>query len=620
MSQRIEDYALIGNTRTAALVGKNGSIDWLCLPTFASPSCFCALLGTKEHGYWQLRPSVPTRQTYRRYRDGTLILETDFETDAGRATLIDFMPVPREDGQVNVIRLVRGRTGTVPMEMSLCLRFDYGRTVPWVRRTSYGLIAVAGPQAIKLATPIEMQGEDFTTRAPFLIHAGQTVPFVLTWYRSFNPLPVTQDPETSLKETEDDWRKWSGCCTYQGEWRDAVLRSVITLKALTFSPTGGIVAAPTTSLPEQLGGERNWDYRYCWIRDATFTLYAMLTCGYRSEAKAWREWLQRSVAGLPSQMQIMYGIHGERLLSESEAPWLPGYENSYPVRIGNAAHEQFQLDVYGELMDVFHTSRLHGIDADDDSWRIQQVLLEFIEQAWREPDEGIWEVRGPRRHFTHSKVMAWVAVDRAVKAVERWHLPGPVDKWRALRDTIHADILAHGYNASRQSFVQSYGSDELDASLLMLPLVGFLPPDDPRILNTIAAIERDLLVDGFVLRYRNDPDIDGLQGQEGVFLICSFWLVDNLALTGRLDEARHLFNRLLDLRNDVGLLAEEYDPRSGRQVGNFPQALSHVALINSAQNLARFHQGPAQERAHEGQAEPDAAADVPVPMPMRRDS
>jgi GH15 family glucan-1,4-alpha-glucosidase len=604
MSQRIEDYALIGNTHTCALVGNNGSMDWLCLPTFASPSCFCALLGSEEHGYWQLAPSVHVRQVSRRYRDGTLILETDFETDTGAVTLIDFMPMPREDGQVEVIRMLRGRTGTVPMEVRLSLRFDYGRTVPWVRRTPYGLTAVAGPHAVKLATPIELQGRDFVTHAPFVIHAGQTVPFVLTWHRSFSAVPTTLDAETSLKETEHSWQEWSRRCTYQGEWRDAVLRSVITLKALTFSPTGGIIAAPTTSLPEDLGGERNWDYRYCWIRDATFTLYAMLTCGYRSEAIAWRQWLQRSVAGLPSQMQIMYGIYGEKLLSESEAFWLPGYENSHPVRIGNAAHEQFQLDVYGELVDVFHTARLHEIGADEDSWRIQQVLLEFLEEAWRNPDEGIWEVRGPRRHFTHSKVMAWVAADRAVKAVERWQLPGPVDKWRALRDTIHADILANGYDASRQSFVQFYGSDELDASLLVLPLVGFLPPEDPRIQGTLAAIERELLVDGLVLRYRNDQGIDGLQGQEGVFLICSFWLVDNLALAGRLDEARRLFERLLDLRNDVGLLAEEYDPHSDRQVGNFPQALSHVALINSAQNLSRFCEGPARERAQEGQTDP----------------
>lgn len=607
MSQRIEDYALIGNTHTCALVGKNGSMDWLCLPTFASPACFCALLGNEEHGYWQIAPDSPVRQVSRRYRDGTLILETDFETDSGAVTLIDFMPMPRADGQVDVIRLVRGRTGTVPMQMRLSLRFDYGRTVPWVRRTPYGLTAVAGPHAVKLATPVELQNEHFMTHAPFAIHAGQSLSFMLTWHRSFDPLPVTQDAETSLKETEHSWQEWSRRCTYQGPWRDAVLRSVITLKALTFSPTGGIIAAPTTSLPEDLGGERNWDYRYCWIRDATFTLYALLTCGYRNEAVAWREWLQRSVAGLPAQMQIMYGIYGERLLSESVAFWLPGYENSQPVRIGNAAHEQFQLDVYGELMDVFHTARLHDIGADGDSWRIQQVLLDFLEEAWRNPDEGIWEVRGPRRHFTHSKVMAWVAADRAVKAVERWQLPGPVDQWRTLRDSIHADILAHGYNASRQSFVQFYGSDELDASLLMLPLVGFLPPEDPRIQGTLAAIERELLVDGLVLRYRNDPGIDGLQGQEGVFLICSFWLVDNLALAGRLDEAHRLFERLLDLRNDVGLLAEEYDPRSGRQVGNFPQALSHVALINSAQNLTRLAQGPAQERAQEGQADPDAS-------------
>ena len=604
MSQPIENYALISNTRTAALVGKNGSVDWLCLPTFASPSLFCALLGTQKHGYWQIAPALAPVKITRNYRQGTLILETEFETDSGRVMLIDFMPVAKEEEVVNVIRLVRGLSGAVPMEMTLSLRFDYGRTIPWVRHAPYGLTAVAGPQAVKFATPANLKGQDFVTRANFTVPAGETVPFIFTWHKSYQSLPATVDAETSLKETEAWWQRWSSQCTYQGEWREAVLRSVITLKALTFSPTGGIVAAPTTSLPEQVGGELNWDYRYCWIRDATFTLYAMLTCGYYEEANAWQTWLERAVAGSPSQMQIMYGIYGEKLLSESKASWLPGYEHSRPVRIGNAAHEQFQLDVYGELMDVFHTARLHGIGTDDDSWRIQQVLLEFLEQAWREPDEGIWEVRGPRRHFTHSKVMAWVAADRAVKAVERWSLPGPVDQWCVLRDTIHRDILEQGYSAKRKSFVQSYGSEELDASLLMLPLVGFLPADDPRILNTIAAIKQELMVDGFVLRYRPDASIDGLKGSEGVFLICSFWLVDNLALTGRVDEARQLFERLLSVRNEVGLLAEEYDPRSGRQVGNFPQALSHVALINSAQNLARISNGPAHERAQEGQ-QPD---------------
>ncbi len=605
MSQPIEDYALIGNTHTAALVGKNGAIDWLCLPTFASPSCFCALLGTQEHGYWQIAPVHATVNTTRRYREGTLILETEFETETGKVSLIDFMPVATDEELVNVIRVVRGRSGEMSMEMALSLRFDYGRTIPWVRHAPYGLTAIAGPHAVKFATPVHLESEHFVTRAHFTVHAGETIPFVLTWHKSHHPLPPTMDAETSLKETEAGWQRWSSQCTYQGEWHAAVLRSVITLKALTFSPTGGIVAAPTTSLPEQLGGERNWDYRYCWIRDATFTLYSMLTCGYFEEANAWRTWLERAVAGLPSQMQIMYGIYGEKLLSESNASWLPGYENSRPVRIGNAAHEQFQLDVYGELMDTFHTARLHHIGAEDDSWRIQQVLLEFIEHAWREPDEGIWEIRGPRRHFTHSKVMAWVAADRAVKAVERWNLPGPVDQWRILRDTIHADILEHGYSAKRKSFVQSYGSEALDSALLMLPLVGFLPPNDPRILNTIAAIEQELMVDGFVLRYRPDPAIDGLDGNEGAFLICSFWLVDSLALTGRLDKARQLFERLLSVRNEVGLLAEEYDPRSGRQIGNFPQALSHVALINSAQNLSRFFGGPAQKRAHEGQQADD---------------
>ncbi len=597
MSQPIEDYALIGNTRTAALVSRGGSIDWLCLPRFDSSACFCALLGTADHGRWCLAPQGEVQAIKRYYRDNSLILETRFETDAGEVSVIDFMPVAKGDDRVDLFRMVRGRRGTVAMAMEVLLRCDYGYTVPWVQKAPYGLTAVAGGNALKLTAPVELHSEDFTTRAQFQVRAGETLAFALTWFRSHKPTPQTLDAHSLLLETEAYWHRWANRCEYQGEWQQAVQRSLITLKALTYSPTGGIVAAPTTSLPEALGGERNWDYRYVWIRDATFTLYAMLLAGYVEEARAWRTWLERAVAGLPSQLQIMYGLAGERLLNEVQADWLPGYQNSAPVRLGNAAYRQFQLDVYGELMDAFHLCRLHTIEPDENTWSVQQVLVDFLTDAWQRPDEGIWEVRGPRRHFTHSKVMAWVALDRAIKGTERWDLPGDVERWRELRDRIRGDVLTNGYDHERGSFVQYYGGKTLDASLLVLPLVGFIPATDPRMTRTIEAIQRELTVDGLVRRYTPDDELDGLSGDEGMFLICSFWLADNLALIGRRDEAKALFERLLALRNDVGLLAEEYDPKSKRMLGNFPQALSHVALINTAHNLSRQDAGPAEQRA-----------------------
>lgn len=593
MSLRIEDYALIGDCYTAALVGRDGSIDWLCLPRFDSPACFAALLGTPKHGRWLIAPQADVDKTHRRYRGDSLILETDFETDDGAVTLVDCMP-PRTEVP-EIVRTVIGRRGTVRMQMQLVMRFDYGSIVPWVRRTETGLRAVAGPDSLELHTPIEMHGENLTTVAEFEVTAGEQVPFTLVWHPSHRPPPEPMDPEQCVAETESWWQEWAARSTCDGPWREAVLRSLITLKALTYAPTGGIVAAATTSLPEQIGGVRNWDYRFCWVRDATFTIYALMINGYTEEANAWREWLLRAVAGTPSQMNIMYGISGERRLTESELTWLPGYENSAPVRIGNAAHTQFQLDVFGEVMDALHVARRYGLDQDENAWRVQRALLEYLETVWTEPDEGIWEVRGPRRNFTHSKVMAWVALDRSIKAIERYGKQGPVDKWRVLRDAIHAEVCSQGFDAQRNTFVQYYGATELDASLLMLPLVGFLPVTDPRMQGTIRAIEDDLMVDGFVLRYRSTPNLDGLPPGEGVFLACTFWLADNYAISGRMDEARELFERLLALRNDVGLLSEQYDPAGGRLVGNFPQAFSHVGLVNTAWNLTS-RKGPAEQR------------------------
>jgi GH15 family glucan-1,4-alpha-glucosidase len=598
MSSRIEDYALIGNTCTAALVGRDGSIDWLCMPRFDAGACFAALLGTWENGRWLIAPAVKAKTVRRKYRGDTLVVETEFELAGGeRAAIIDFMPICERDGRIDVIRIVEGRSGVVPMQMEAVFRFDYGRIVPWVRSRKYGLYAVAGPDALQLRTPVAMHGENLKTVAEFEVRDGERIPFTLTWYPSHLEEPGARDPLELLDDTEKYWREWSSRCHDGGEWHPQVIRSLITLKALTYSPTGGIAAAPTTSLPEWIGGVRNWDYRYCWLRDATFTLYALLSSGYSEEAAAWREWLLRAVAGEPGQIQIMYGIAGERRLTEFEASWLPGYENSSPVRIGNAAHDQFQLDVYGEILDVFHTAQRHHMSRSDDAWLVAGLLMDFVEKHWRDPDEGIWEVRGPRRHFTHSKVMAWVAADRAVKAVERHGREGPVDRWRVLRDTIHADVCVNGFNAERNAFVQYYGGGRLDASLLMIPLVGFLPAHDPRVVGTVEAIQRDLMDEGLVRRYAtDDPGVDGLPPGEGAFLPCTFWLVDNLAMMGRYDEARAIFERLLGLCNDVGLFSEEYDPRAKRQLGNFPQAFTHVFLINTAHNLSRT-EGPAKVRA-----------------------
>jgi GH15 family glucan-1,4-alpha-glucosidase len=587
----IEDYALIGDCETAALVGRDGSIDWLCLPRFDSPACFAALLGTPEHGRWQLAPAGPVKRVRRRYRDDTLVLETTFETDTGSVTLVDCMP-PRVP---DVVRIVEGRAGQVAMRMELVMRFDYGSLVPWVRRTDDGLAAIAGPSGLRLRTPVELRGEDFRTVAEFTVAADERVPFCLTWYPSHQPPPAAVDVEQSVADTEAWWRAWSSRCTYQGEWREAVVRSLITLKALSYAETGGIVAAATTSLPEQLGGARNWDYRYCWLRDATFTLYALHIGGYLDEARAWRDWLVRAVAGQPAQAQILYSVAGERLLPEWTLPWLPGYGSSVPVRVGNAATTQFQLDVYGEVLDALEVARRAGLESDGNAWRVERAFADFVATTWREPDDGIWEVRGGRRHFTHSKVMAWVALDRAIRAVERFGLPGPVDHWRQVCAAVHQDVCRHGFDPTVGAFVQYYGSRELDASLLMIPLVGFLPPDDPRVRATAEAIGKRLTVDGFVLRYRTRPDVDGLPPGEGTFVPCTLWLADNYALQGRLDEARALFERVLAVRNDLGLLAEEYDPRTRRLLGNYPQALSHVALINTARNLTRTG-GPAEHR------------------------
>ncbi len=591
---RIEDYALIGDTQTAALVAKDGSIDWLCLPRFDSGACFAALLGETQHGRWRLAPTEPPVDVRRRYLDGTLVLETEFATPTGRVRVIDFMP-PRERTP-DVVRIVEGLEGSVAMRMDLVLRFDYGAVVPWVKQDANGLHAIAGPDAIVLRTGVETHGEDLTTVATFTVVAGQREQFVLSWHPSHEAAPEPIDVDEALVGATSWWTEWSGQCTYHGPWREAVVQSLMVLKALTYGPTGGIVAAATTSLPEHIGGVRNWDYRYCWLRDATFTLYALLLGGHHSEARAWRDWLLRAVAGDPSKLQVMYGVAGERRLPESVVEWLPGFERSAPVRVGNAAVAQFQLDIYGEVADALHQAARQGVPPHSEAWSVLKVLLEFVERVWRDPDEGIWEVRGPRQHFTHSKVMAWVAFDRAVKTVDSDGLEGPVDRWRALRDEIHQDICARGVDPGRGCFTQAYGSTELDASLLMLPLVGFLPPDDPRIAATVRAIETDLMHDGFVRRYLTHEVEDGLPTGEGAFLACTFWLADYYAMAGRLDDARVLFERLLSVRNDVGLLAEEYDPIAKRQLGNFPQAFSHVGLINTAFNLTPRERAPAAER------------------------
>ncbi|HEV2976647.1 MAG TPA: glycoside hydrolase family 15 protein [Casimicrobiaceae bacterium] len=600
MTTRIENYALIGNTRTAALVGRDGSIDWLCAPRFDSRACFAALLGTHEHGRWLLAPAAKPRTVRRTYRSDTLVLETEFETEYGTVRLIDCMP-PWPD-RSDVVRVVEGVRGRVPMRMELIIRCGYGVVVPWVRRVGNGLLATAGPDSFELRAGVETKGKGFTTIAEFTVRRGQRIPFVVTYFPSHQAQPLPIDADAAIAATELAWRKWSARCTYQGRWPDAVKRSLITLKALTYAPTGGIVAALTTSLPERIGGVRNWDYRFCWPRDATYTLYALLLAGYLDEARAWREWLLRAAAGRPQDLQTVYGLAGERQLAELELPWLPGYAGSAPVRIGNAAAAQRQLDVYGEVVDALHLARAAGLDASADAWSFQRALLEFLESHWTEPDNGIWEMRGERRHFTHSKVMAWVAFDRAIKAVEGHDVAGPIERWRRTRARIHADVCRRGYNAKRGTFVQHYGSNKLDASLLLMPLVGFLPSDDSRVRSTVDAIERELMFGGFVKRYLTTRQVDALPAGEGAFLPCSFWLVDNLALQGRNADAEALFERLLGVRNDVGLLSEEYDPRNRVQLGNFPQALSHVALINTARNLS--HRGGPNEHRSSGMEEP----------------
>jgi GH15 family glucan-1,4-alpha-glucosidase len=600
MPLQLEDYGLIGDTHTAALVGYDGSIDWLCLPRFDSGACFTALLGDRDHGRWLLAPSGGHRATGRRYRPDSLVLETDFTTAEGAVRVIDCMPV-RGD-HPDVFRRVEGLSGRVRVRSELVLRTDYGNVVPWFRHVGRRTSAFAGPDALTLDADIEHHRDGDDVVAEFFLDAGDHVEFQLTWSTPRDQPPEHVDVGRGVQATDAWWRNWASTCGYHGQYREAVVRSLITLKAMSYGPSGGIVAAPTTSLPEQLGGVRNWDYRFCWIRDATFTLLALLGAGYEAEAVAWREWLLRALAGRPEQMQLMYGVEGERRLTEYEIDWLPGYAGSRPVRIGNAASEQFQLDVYGELMDALHQARTHDIPPDESAWEVQQVLMDFLEGNWREPDEGIWEVRGERRHFTHSKVMAWAAADRAVRGVEEFGLGGPVDGWKRLRAEIFDDVCERGYDSKRNTFTQYYGSRTLDASLLMMSSVGFLPAADKRVTGTIAAIEKELCVNGFVQRYtmtKQTEQLDGLPPGEGAFLPCTFWLADSYLLAGRVDEGRAVFERLLGLRNDLGLLSEEYDVGAGRLVGNFPQALTHLALVNTALDLQSDH-GPSRRRANTG--------------------
>jgi GH15 family glucan-1,4-alpha-glucosidase len=595
MSLPIEDYALIGDGETAGLVGRDGSIDWLCLPRFDSDACFAALLGEPKNGRWLIAPEESARIS-RSYRGDTLILETIFKTREGTVRLTDFMPP--KDKCCALMRLVEGTEGEVRMRTELIIRFDYGTTVPWVSRgEDDGILrAIAGPQMLLLKTPVALKGVNLTTVGEFTVKAGDRVPFVLAYAPSHLPMPELQELFDAFDTTERFWSEWSSKCRPAGKWSSAVTRSLITLKALIFAPTGGIVAAPTTSLPEHIGGPRNWDYRYCWVRDATLTLLALMGGGYFEEASAWRDWLVRAVAGSPAQMQIMYGIAGERRLWEWEVPWLRGYEDSKPVRIGNAAHAQLQLDVYGELMDALYQGRKAGLPRYEPAWNVELALLDHLAEIWRQPDNGIWEIRSEPRHFTYSKTMAWLAFDRAVKSVEEFGLPGPVDDWRRTRQEIHDDVCRNGFDSRLGSFVQSYGSTELDASLLLIPCVGFLPPDDPRVRGTVEAIERGLMVDGLVHRYRTSTSDDGLPPGEGAFLPCTFWLADAYCLLGRMEEAERLFERLLGLRNDVGLLAEEYDSKLKRLSGNFPQAFSHISLVNTAHNLSRADK-PVEQRA-----------------------
>ena len=596
MPSLIEDYAMIGDCRTAALVAKDGSIDWLCLPRFDSGACFAELLGNDENGYWQIAPQGTIRSTRRRYREGTLILETEVETETGTIRLIDFMP-PQTQAS-DVFRIVEGVSGQVNVRSEMRVRFDYGSIVPWIQRLDRGVRATAGPDTVDFWSDVRMEVKDDTVVSNFIVGPGHQVAFQFTWTHTHAPPPPEKNAIQTLNDAEFWWREWSDRCEYRGPWEKDVKRSLITLKALTYRPTGGIVAAPTTSLPEQIGGMRNWDYRFCWLRDATFTLYSFLVGGYIEEARAWQQWLVNAAAGKPDQLQIMYGVAGERRLTELELPWLSGYENSRPVRVGNAAYSQHQLDVPGEIMETLHLARRQGLDRTADTWRVQCEIMKFLEAQWNHPDEGIWEIRGPKRHFTHSKVMAWVAADRAVKDVEQFGLPGDAEKWRNLRDQIHRQVCAEGYDSDLGAFVQYYGSKDTDASLLMLPLVGFLDANDPRMVGTVKDIEKRLVHDGFVERYQTESNVDGLPVGEGAFLLCSFWLADNYALAGRTKDARNLFEMLLSLRNDVGLLSEEYDPHAKRMIGNFPQAFSHVGLVNTARNLAR-QGGPADDRSHE---------------------
>ncbi|TSB31397.1 glycoside hydrolase family 15 protein [Streptomyces benahoarensis] len=589
---RIEDYALIGDMQTAALVCRDGMVDWLCLPRFDSPAVFAGLLGTEEHGFWRMGPAHsegtrPLPADRRRYRGDSLVLESEWDTPQGTVRVIDFMP-PR-DGAPQLVRIVEGVSGTVPVRSELRMRFAYGWVVPWVHKVDGRTVAVAGPDSVWLDTTAQTYGEELTTYSDFTVAPGERVAFTISWQPSHHQPPAVAEPENSLTATEDFWREWIEHCTYHGPYREAVVRSLITLKALTYAPTGGIVAAPTTSLPEDLGGSRNWDYRFTWLRDAAITLSSLLRTGYREEARAWREWLLRAVAGDPENLQIMYGIAGERELGENELSWLPGYENSRPVRVGNGAAGQVQLDVYGEVIEALHLAHMTGLARNDYASLLQLKLINWVENHWHEPDEGIWEVRGPRRHFVHSKVMTWVAVDRTIKLIEAGDAEGPLERWKELRDRIHQDVCEKGYDKERNTFTQSYGSQELDASLLLIPQMGFLPPDDKRVIGTIEAIQRELSTeDGFILRYPTSGDeagVDGLEGDEGAFLACSFWMADDLAMIGRVEEARTLFDRLLSLRNDLGLLAEEWDSANQRQVGNFPQAFSHVPLIDTALRL-----------------------------------
>ncbi|HZC96620.1 MAG TPA: glycoside hydrolase family 15 protein [Bradyrhizobium sp.] len=599
MSCGIENYGLIGDCETAALVGCDGSIDWLCWPAFDSDACFSALLGTHKHGRWLIAPAEEITNTSRRYWDNTLILETRFETASGAVALIDFMP-PRGIAS-DVVRLVRGVRGRVKLSMQLVLRFGFGSDIPWVKKNQdgSGLLAICGPDMTVLRTPVETRGEDLTTVADFEVGEGDTVPFVLTYGPSHLPVPKPIDPAAALQDTEEFWTEWCSHCTYEGEHRDLVMRSLITLKALTYAPSGGIVAAATTSLPEKLGGQRNWDYRFCWLRDATFTLLALMNSGYTAEASAWHNWLLRAVAGSPPNMQIMYGIMGQRRLLEWEAGWLPGYEGAQPVRVGNAAHAQLQLDVYGELIDAFHQSRTAKLELDEGSWALESAVLKHLAEEWDQPDHGIWERRGEARHYVSSKVMTWVAFDRGIKSAEQFGFEAPLEMWRTLRDTIHRDVCENGFDRELNSFVESYGSKLLDASILMLPSVGFLPPSDPRVRGTLAAIEKYLMRDGFVLRHDPREMSDETQPIEGAFLACSLWLADAYVLSGEIEKAQGLFDRVVAVANDVGLLAEEFDTVAGRQTGNFPQALTHIALINTAHNLDanRATEKPAMQRS-----------------------